>query len=175
MLQSQIVNRRGPLIELFYRTKLIAPLLVGGTFLCLIFCWQHSSVRIPSPQYLPVEAKWCLANGLCITLEVADKVQESEVGLMYRSPLPKAHGMLFPFSEPRKAQFWMLNMFSPLDMVFYSEGYVRAIHVNVPVCSAQPCPIYGPSEFVDGVIELRSGEVRRLDIKRGDEINIYYH
>ena len=42
------------------------------------------------------------------------------------------------------------------------------VNHNVPICNKLPCPKYGPSEPVDGVVELNSGEAKRLKIREGD-------
>ena len=71
----------------------------------------------PPPQQLPIEARWCLANGRCIELEVADESHEQSRGLQLRRPLPPLRGMWFPYSPPSLARFWMHRTPAPLDMV----------------------------------------------------------
>ena len=127
---------------------------------------------LPAPQQLPITAQWCLDQHRCIDLEVASTPMQKRIGLMQRTPLPPLRGMWFPFDQRQPLRFWMLNTLAPLDMVFIRDGRVMAIEADVPVCPALPCRGYGPSEPSDGVVELGAGEVRRLGIRIGDQINI---
>ena len=127
---------------------------------------------LPAPQQLPITAQWCLDQHRCIDLEVASTPMQKRIGLMQRTPLPPLRGMWFPFDQRQPLRFWMLNTLAPLDMVFIRDGRVMAIEADVPVCPALPCRGYGPSEPSDGVVELGAGEVRRLGIQVGDQINI---
>ena len=126
---------------------------------------------LPAPQQLPITAQWCLDQHRCIDLEVASTPMQKRIGLMQRTPLPPLRGMWFPFDQRQPLRFWMLNTLAPLDMVFIRDGRVMAIEADVPVCPALPCRGYGPSEPSDGVVELGAGEVRRLGIEVGDQIN----
>ena len=127
---------------------------------------------LPAPQQLPITAQWCLDQHRCIDLEEASTPMQKRIGLMQRTPLPPLRGMWFPFDQPQPLRFWMLNTLAPLDMVFIRDGRVMAIEADVPVCPALPCRGYGPSEPSDGVVELGVGEVRRLGIQVGDQVNI---
>ena len=111
----------------------------------------------PPPQYLPLEAQWCLKSGTCLLLEVADKAEEQRLGLMQRHALPSGQGMWFPFQPARRLRFWMHNTLAALDMVFVDQGRVIAIEAAVPVCPHLPCPSYGPKLPADGVVELAAG------------------
>jgi uncharacterized protein len=69
-----------------------------------------------------------------VKVEVADKPDTRELGLMYRGHLDHDAGMIFVFPEPATAQFWMKNTKIPLDMLFAdSNGKVLGI-----VANAQP-------------------------------------
>ncbi len=130
--------------------------------------------QLKQPQNLPLEAQWCLPVGECLLLEVADEIKEKKLGLMYRKTLVSGTGMWFKFAPSRIVSFWMYETFIPLDMVFISKGLVIAIETNLQVCSASPCPIYGPIHEVDSVVELAAGEVERLKIGLGDPVDIQY-
>ncbi|MFL0744291.1 MAG: DUF192 domain-containing protein, partial [Prochlorococcus sp.] len=67
------------------------------------------------PQYLALEAQWCLESGSCVLLEVADQTEEQRLGLMQRPVLPSGQGMWFPFKPARRLRFWMHNTLAPLD------------------------------------------------------------
>jgi hypothetical protein len=120
-------------------------------------------------QSLPVSAQVKVADRV-IQLEVAETPDQQAKGLMYREQLPDDRGMLFPFEPPRTVSFWMKNVRINLDMVFLRQGQVKAIAANVPPCTAEPCPFYGPREAIDQVIELRGGRAAELGIRVGDRL-----
>jgi len=127
----------------------------------------------PLGQKLPVSAQVTI-SGQTILLEVARTSEEQSTGLMYRKQLAADRGMLFVFSPPRSVGFWMKNTLIPLDMVFVSNGIVKYISQQVPPCTADPCPSYGPESntAIDGVVELRSGRAAELRLKVGDRVEI---
>ena len=138
----------------------------------------------PPPQYLPIEARWCLeapapapagtATGApaCIALEVARTVQQQSWGLMQRPPLPPLRGMWFPFDQPQVLKFWMHRTPAPLDMLFLRSGRVLAIEAGASPCPRLPCRSYGPDAPADGVVELAAGEAARLGIQVGSAVRI---
>ncbi len=123
-------------------------------------------------QLLPISAT-AEIKGHIFELEVAQTNQEQALGLMFRSALPDNRGMLFPFSSPRRASFWMKDVPVALDMVFIRNGEVRAIVPQVPPCPTEPCPSYGPNDqIIDMVLELRSGRAAEIDLQPGDTVTI---
>ena len=120
-------------------------------------------------QALPISTTTNIAGNV-LELEVARTPVEQQIGLMSRTELAADRGMLFPIEPPRVVAFWMKNVLIDLDMVFMRDGIVQAIIPNVPPCSSEPCPIYGPGVTVDGVIELRGGRAAELGLKVGDRV-----
>ncbi len=177
MLLSQTANRRK--ISSFLPSR-------GFLLLCFLavlipsekklFASQNPvlSEDLSAPQYLPLEAEWCLPQSSCLGLEVADTDFEKRLGLMKRPPLAKWSGMLFQFDPPQIVRFWMYNTYHPVDMVFCYEHAVVAVLTNVPTCSRLPCPGYGPGLVIDNVIELSAGSVERLKIQVGDEVDLRF-
>jgi uncharacterized membrane protein (UPF0127 family) len=123
-------------------------------------------------QHLPISAVTIL-GGEEIFLEVAATPEQQALGLMYRDALPDDRGMVFPMQFPRRVNFWMKNVPVPLDMVFVYDGTIQAIASDVPPCTADPCPTYGPGDqLVDHVIELRAGRAAELGLAVGDVVEI---
>jgi uncharacterized membrane protein (UPF0127 family) len=120
---------------------------------------------------LPISAR-AIVKGKVIQLEVAQTPLQQEVGLMYRTTLPRDRGMLFPFSPPQPVSFWMKNTLIPLDMIFLRQGVVQKIAALVPPCTSDRCPTYGTTTPIDQVIELRSGRAAELGLKKGDRVTI---
>lgn len=128
--------------------------------------------RVPG-QVLPITATAKLANQV-FELEVAKKQQQQAMGLMYRTFLPSNRGMLFPFTPPQSVQFWMKHCLLSLDMIFLREGKVVAIAADTPPCKSDPCPVYGPSEPIDQVIEIRGGQAARIGLKVGANVQVQW-
>jgi uncharacterized protein len=122
-------------------------------------------------QVLPITATAKIADR-SFDLEVAKSRQQQAIGLMYRTFLPANRGMLFPFNPPQSVQFWMKNCRLSLDMIFLRQGKVIAIAANTPPCKSDPCPVYGPNELTDEVIEVRGGIAAYIGLKVGDSIDI---
>lgn len=125
-------------------------------------------------QMLPISAKAKVTGGYEIQLEVTRTPEQQSLGLMYRESLPDDRGMLFEFEPARPVSFWMKNVVIPLDMIFIHKGVIRAIAANVPPCTKDPCPTYGPSTSIDRVIELRGGRAAELGLKVGQQVEIQF-
>ena len=126
-----------------------------------------------SEQNLPISAQ-LIVNDEKIDLEVARTSQQQQLGLMYRTELPKDRGMLFPFSESIVASFWMKNVNISLDIIFVRDGVVDSIARDVPPCPSEPCPIYRSQGFINQVIELPGGRAKELNIRKGDKLNVIF-
>ena len=126
----------------------------------------------PPPQQLPIEARFCLDNGRCIELEVADESHEQGKGLQMRPALAPLRGMWFPYNPPSLARFWMHRTPEPLDMLFVLGGRVVAIEAHAKPCMHLPCRSYGPDHAVDGVIELAAGQAEAQGIRVGSPVRI---
>ncbi len=106
--------------------------LIAFALLCL---WAVScAMRDRGQKMLPTETLTIInAKGEpCVFIvELAVTTEEQEKGLMYRQSLASNDGMLFVFSKPQVADFWMKNTVLPLDMIFIRKtGIVDSIAEN---------------------------------------------
>lgn len=102
------------------------------------------------------------------TVEVARTPKEQEIGMMFRKSVEPDAGMLFLFSEPRPAAFWMYNTYIPLDLIFIDKtGRIESIAPNAAPHSLKPRQSRGA---VVGVLEIAGGRSAELGIVEGDEI-----
>ena len=136
---------------------------------------ETSTLQIPQQgQELPITAD-VQVGAQQIQLEVAKTPEQLATGLMYRTTLADDRGMLFVFKPARPVSFWMKNVPMNLDMVFLQAGTVVKIAEQVPPCTTEPCPVYGPAGIVvDQVIELRGGRAAELGLQSGDRLEIKY-
>lgn len=101
------------------------------------------------------------------TVEVARTSAQQAQGMMFRRSMPTNHGMIFPFSTPRIASFWMKDTYLPLDLIFIrADGTIESIGDGVPL---NEIPV-GSNEEVTSVLELNGGTADRLGIRPGDQV-----
>jgi len=102
------------------------------------------------------------------TVEVARTPDEQSRGLMYRQSLAPDRGMLFPYSPPEVASFWMKNVPIPLDMIFIrADGTIARIADNAIPYSEDPVTAGEP---VAAVLEIAGGRSAELGITESDTV-----
>lgn len=103
------------------------------------------------------------------TVEIARTPQEQAQGLMHRQSLAPDRGMLFPYSPPQPASFWMKNTLIPLDIIFIrADGTIARIAAQTVPLSLEPVPSLEP---VIAVLEIAGGRAAELGIKEGDRVS----
>lgn len=105
-----------------------------------------------------------------VEVELADRPDSRERGLMYRTGMPDQSGMLFSWPEEQPRSFWMHNTCIPLDMLFIdARGFIVGILEQVPVMNdasrSIPCP-------AAHVLELNAGWTRSHGVTAGQRIRI---
>ena len=102
-------------------------------------------------------------------VEVARTPEQQAHGMMFRTDVPAATGMLFPMDAPRPASFWMENTLVSLDLLFIgADGRIRNIAANAQPKSQALLNSIGP---VVAVLELAGGEAARIDARPGDLVS----
>lgn len=100
-------------------------------------------------------------------VEVARTEAEQARGMMFRPKLAPDAGMIFPFSSPRVASFWMKDCPHPLDMIFIrGDGTIARIATAVPF-SLQP---ETSGEPVVAVLEIAGSRAAELGINEDDRV-----
>ena len=103
------------------------------------------------------------------TVEVARTRDEQAQGLMFRESLAPDRGMLFPYSPPEVAGFWMKNTLIPLDMIFVREdGSIAMIADNTIPGSLESV---SAGEPVAAVLEIAGGRSAELGITDSDTVS----
>lgn len=101
-------------------------------------------------------------------VEVARSEAQQQRGLMHRTSLPADGGMLFPFTYPRRATFWMKNTLIPLDIIFIrTDGTIARIANATPLS----LDLVDAGEAVGAVLEIRGGGAAAAGIKAGDRVS----
>jgi len=105
-----------------------------------------------------------------VEVELARDDASRERGLMYRTSMPRNHGMLFSWDDERVRNFWMHNTCIPLDMLYVTkEGVIAGILEQVPTLNDAPRGIKCP---VAHVLELNAGWARAHGLAPGMKLKI---
>lgn len=133
----------------------------------LIFCLVFLSAEAEQKRFVRV----FFPNGFSITAELAVTDEQRQFGLMFREKINSDQGMLFIFKEKDSLSFWMKNMNFSLD-ILWLDREKRIVHIesNVPPCKESPCPSYSPQVPASYVLELKSGSVKKNQLKLYDKL-----
>lgn len=101
-------------------------------------------------------------------VEVADDGEERARGLMFRSELAPASGMLFVYDTPRQPAFWMKNTLIPLDMIF-ADGTGTVTRVQANAVPGDLTPVDG-GPGVQFVLEINGGLAAKLGLAPGAQL-----
>lgn len=120
-------------------------------------------------------------SGHKFELELALDDDEREQGLSDRKEIAEDGGMLFVFSQPRKASFVMRRCYVPIDLVYLDDdGYIDSIHrmtviepVGGPLWN-NPTRGYTSAGAVQFALEFKGGTLDKLGLRRGDKIELPY-
>ncbi len=134
----------------------------------LVFSGLQAFCRAPRKDRF---VKVYFPDGGSIVAELAVTNEERARGLMFRERIGSDQGMLFVFEEEGINPFWMKNTLIPLDILWLGRDR-RIVHIaaDVPPCTAEPCPTYGPEIPASFVLELKAGEARARGLKPGDRL-----
>jgi uncharacterized membrane protein (UPF0127 family) len=105
-----------------------------------------------------------------LRVEVADTPEERRVGLMFRDELAADAGMLFLYDAPASGGLWMRDTTIPLSAAFFdASGRIIAL-VDMPPCTADPCPRYAPDTPYSGALEVNLGAFDAWGVAVGDRV-----
>ncbi|MCR8915983.1 DUF192 domain-containing protein [Marinobacter panjinensis] len=134
---------------------------------------------LPDNQSLPVKQACLISEerAIPITLEIARSSEERSRGLMEREMLEPDAGMLFVYSNERRADhgFWMYRTLIPLDIAYLDrQGTIRAIRQMAPCPSGQgrDCPTYRAGVPFYLALEMNQGYFQSRKIEVGDRLSL---
>ena len=112
-----------------------------------------------------------------VQVEVAERDDQRAYGLMERTSLAEAAGMIFLYHAPQSASsgFWMYRTRIPLDIAFFdSTGAVLALLQMEPCPSPYPevCRNYAPGVPYIGALEVNRGWFARKGLGVGAAIDL---
>ena len=116
----------------------------------------------PQPKLQTVKL-WIGTNEL--SAEVAHTREQITRGMMWRTNMAEMEGMLFVFSRPHQAQFWMRNTVLPLSCAYIDpEGTILEVHDMKPL---DETGIPAKSDQVQYVLEVNQGWFQRHNVAPG--------
>jgi len=150
---------------------LLAAMVGGG-------CKESGKAPVPAPApanpNYPAQAQpklqtlklWLGAEEL--TAELALTPQQLQTGMMFRTNMAENEGMLFVFTFPHRASFWMKNTVLPLSAAYIdSEGAIVEIHDLQPLNTNS---VVATSERIQYVLETNQGWFKHHNIGPGTVI-----
>lgn len=143
---------------------LLGGLLLGGAI--LLSALPATALESFARSTLTVET--AAGGKYRFDVELAETPAQQAQGLMFREKMAADAGMLFTYSRPQPASFWMKNTLIPLDMIFIgADGRIVNIHANAVPHSLDAVNSAGP---VKGILEINGGMSARLGIRPGDRV-----
>jgi uncharacterized membrane protein (UPF0127 family) len=104
-------------------------------------------------------------KGDIFKVEVVSTENIMQKGLGGREDICSKCGMLFKFGKVGNYSFWMKDMQFPLDIIWLADN--KIVHIEKNIQPDFNLTMSSP-ESANFVLELRSGNVNRLDLSVGD-------
>jgi len=111
-------------------------------------------------------------NDYCFKAEIAQTFSQRAKGLMFREGLRRNQAMLFVFKTEGKHNFWMKNVFFPLDIIWIdvNKKVVFISPNNQPCVNNSKCFAIQPKQKAKYVLEINGGMAKEIGIKTGSQL-----
>ncbi|MXX19516.1 MAG: DUF192 domain-containing protein [Dehalococcoidia bacterium] len=134
---------------------------------------KRCSANVPDPCLLPItQLTVTSADGessVTLTVEIANRSDQRQRGLMFRESMDELAGMLFVFAGDRSGGFWMRNTLIPLDIAYLgADGTVLEIVHGMPLS----LDILTPTLPYRYTLEVNGGWFERQGLGVGDVVAI---
>ena len=134
---------------------------------------ERCSANVPDPCALPITRLTVTSadgeTSVTLTVEIANRSDQRQRGLMFRESMDELAGMLFVFQGERHGGFWMRNTLIPLDIAYLgADGAVLEIVHGVPLS----LDILTPSQGYWYTLEVNGGWFERQGLGVGDVVAI---
>lgn len=129
--------------------------------------------NLPAPCLLP-KAQLTLTRAnhgqsVQLVVEIANRSDQRQRGLMFRESLNEHGGMLFVFPTDHSTGFWMRNTLIPLDIAYLgADGTVLEVVQGVP----NSLEILTPAQPYRYALEVNGGWFNRQGFSAGDLVQI---
>lgn len=148
----------------FARISLILAILVIGVFGITTYQVIKNPQSLKNEYTIPMNFT---------KLEVQRTPEEKEQGLQNRQELCNQCGMLFVWDDAQVLNFWMLNTFVPIDIIYLDKDNVVKTIISKPeVNNSQK--MYSSLVPVNKALEIPSKRTEELNIKVGTKLLFDY-
>ncbi|WJG10179.1 DUF192 domain-containing protein [Aliiglaciecola sp. LCG003] len=106
---------------------------------------------------------------MTLKVELAQTFEQRMQGLMHRTELCNACGMLFEYSRSRRVSMWMKNTLIPLDVAFIDD---KGIIVDIFPMQPNDLTSISSTHDVKYALEMNQTWFANNDIKIGDKVTI---
>lgn len=129
---------------------------------------------LASPPAVPVAAGPRVVIGdRVVPVEVADTEASRRQGLSGRASLAENTGLVLFWNEPTVTGIWMPDMNFAIDVIFAAGGHIVDLYTNAQPCPpGGPCPVFGPREPVNWVLEVPAGSALAWNLQVGQAIRL---
>lgn len=130
-------------------------------WLGVLFCSSAWAQGAPQLQLPRIQLQ---AGMHQIQAQVAATPDQRSIGLMHRTDMPQAEGMLFAFEQATQQCFWMKNTLMPLTAAFIADD---GTIVNLADMKPQTTDAHCSEQPVRWVLEMNQGWFAKRGIKAG--------
>jgi len=103
---------------------------------------------------------------------LAATAAERERGLMEATSLGGYDGMVFRYDAPTTGTYWMKDTVMPLSIAFFGADGTLVATFDMPPCTADPCPSYGPDASFQYAVEVPQGGLEEVGAVAGSKIEL---
>jgi uncharacterized membrane protein (UPF0127 family) len=135
--------------------------LLKWAWLGVLFCSSAWAQGAPQLQLPRIQLQ---AGMHQIQAQVAATPDQRSIGLMHRTDMPQAEGMLFAFEQATQQCFWMKNTLMPLTAAFIADD---GTIVNLADMKPQTTDAHCSEQPVRWVLEMNQGWFAKRGIKAG--------
>ncbi|MBU6225873.1 MAG: DUF192 domain-containing protein [Burkholderiales bacterium] len=135
--------------------------LLKWAWLGVLFCSSAWAQGAPQLQLPRIQLQ---AGMHQIQAQVAATPDQRSIGLMHRTEMPQAEGMLFAFEQATQQCFWMKNTLMPLTAAFIADD---GTIVNLADMKPQTTDAHCSEQPVRWVLEMNQGWFAKRGIKAG--------
>ena len=149
------------------RNKVLSVVIVLVLVVCLFVVARLKTVNTPSS----IQKQLTFTSGATIQLEIAETVEQQELGLSGRTSLKEGQGLWFPLAEENEQGMWMKDMLFPIDVFWFDKNMV-VVDIKKDISPSTYPEIFYPVSDSLYVLEISAGAAEKMKIKVGDTASL---
>lgn len=146
--------------------KLLFAFGIALIALSLILVFNRQSQHVSEEEF----SLW-IGEEQVLVFEIADDIQERQVGLSGRKGLEEGTGVLFVFPGEDTHGIWMKDMLFSIDIIWLSSDF-EVLNFKEDATPESYPTVFTPTSPARYVIEVETGFVEQYSIKIGEILDI---